>query len=74
MYSRPAFILPAALTAIEADAFQGISAIAVQIPASVTSISDNLFTGSSMQYIYGFTELVKSFAEDNGYIFVPVRE
>ena len=66
--------LPAALTAIEADAFQGIAAEAVLIPASVTSISGDPFSGSQVRYIYGTTELVRAFAEENGYTFVPVIE
>ena len=51
---EPTFFLPADLTAIEADAFYGISAQAVVIPKSVTSISGNPFAGSAVQYIYGF--------------------
>ena len=70
----PTFFLPTDLTAIEADAFQYIAAEAVQIPAGVTEISGNPFAGSSVRYIYGFTDLVRIFAGDNGYIFVPVRE
>ena len=69
----PTFTLPAALTAIEAGAFSGIAAEAVLIPASVTAIEGDPFTGSSVRYIYGTTELARSFAEANGYIFVPVR-
>ncbi len=70
----PAFILPSALIAIEAEAFRGIAAEAVLIPASVISISGNPFAGSSVRYIYGTTELARNFAEVNGYTFVPVRE
>ena len=70
----PTFILPAALTTIEADSFQGIAAEAVRIPSTVTSISGNPFSESSVRYIYGTTDLVKTFAENNGYTFVPVRE
>ena len=70
----PTFILPADLTSIEADAFQGIAAGAVLIPASVTAISGNPFAGSGVRYIYGATELVRTFAEAYGYTFVPVRD
>ena len=63
-----------ALTTIEEDAFQYIAAESVQIPACVTEISGNPFAGSSVRYIYGFTDLVRTFAGSNGYIFVPVRE
>ena len=70
----PTFTLPAGLTAIEAEAFSGIAAVAVRIPASVISISGNPFAGSQVRYIYGTTELVRNFAEANGYTFVPDRD
>lgn len=70
----PAFTLPAALIAIEAEAFQGIAAEAVLIPASVVSISGDPFAGSPVHYIYGSTDLVRNFAQANGYVFVPVRD
>ncbi len=70
----PAFTLPAALTTIEAEAFSGIAAEAVLIPAGMTSITGDPFSGSSVRYIYGSTDLVRNFAEANGYIFVPVRD
>ena len=66
--------LPAGLTVIEDQAFSGISAEAVIIPASVTSIEGNPFSSSSIQYIYGTTELLKIFAIANEYIFVPVED
>ena len=66
--------LPVMLTSLEDEAFAGIAAEAVIIPASVTSIEGNPFSGSSVLYIYGSTELVKNFAAENGYIFVPVGD
>ncbi len=66
--------LPAGLTAIEDEAFSGIAAEAVLIPAGVTSITGDPFSGSSVRYIYGSTDLVRNFAQANGYIFVPVRD
>ena len=69
----PTFTLPAAMTTIEAEAFSGIAAEAVLIPAGVTSITGDPFSGSSVRYIYGSTDLVRNFAQANGYIFVPVR-
>ena len=69
-----AFVLPAALTAIESEAFSGIAAEAVLIPASVISISGNPFAGSSVHYIYGSTDLVRNFAQAYGYVFVPIRD
>ena len=69
------FILPAALTTIEEDAFQGISAVSVQIPASVTSISGNPFAGSGVVFIYGVPgTAAETFASAYGYTFVPVTD
>ena len=62
------------MTTIEAEAFSGIAAEAVLIPAGVTSITGDPFSGSSVRYIYGSTDLVRNFAQANGYIFVPVRD
>ena len=71
----PAFTLPAALTAIEADAFQGIAATAVRIPASVTTIEGDPFSGSQVQFIYGTPgTAAETFANANGYTFVSVGE
>ncbi len=70
----PTFFLPASLTTLEDEAFAGIAAEAVQIPAGVTVIEGDPFADSHVRYIYGFTELVRTFAGDKGYIFVPVRE
>ena len=69
-----AFVLPAALTTIESEAFSGIAAEAVLIPSSVISISGNPFAGSSVHYIYGSTDLVRNFAQAYGYVFVPIRD
>ena len=68
----PLLALPANLTTIEEDAFQGISALGVRIPSSVTSISGNPFAGSGVQYIYGTpgTE-AEAFAARYGYTFMP---
>lgn len=51
---EPTFFLPAALTAIEADAFSGVAAQAVVIPKNIQSISGDPFEGSAVRYIYGF--------------------
>ena len=42
-FGTPDFILPTGLTAIEASAFEGIAATAVQIPANCASIGDYAF-------------------------------
>lgn len=70
------FILPAGLTTIEADAFQNIAAVSVQIPASVTGISGNPFAGSAVRYIYGVPgSAAETFANTyDGYTFVPITE
>ena len=67
-----AFVLPAGLTAIQADAFRNIAAESVRIPAGVTSISGDPFAGSGVKYIYGTPgSRAESFARDYGYVFVP---
>ena len=67
--------LPAGLTAIEEDAFQGISAVAVQIPAGVTNIAGNPFADSTVRYIYGVPgTAAQTFADTYGYTFVPVAQ
>ena len=67
------FILPASLTAIEADAFQNIAAVSVRIPATVTSISGDPFAGSSVRYILGVSgTAAQTFAGAYGYTFVSV--
>ena len=50
----PDLFLPAALTSIEQDAFQGIAAEAVVIPKNIQTISGNPFAESGVLYIYGF--------------------
>ena len=68
-------VLPADLTAIEADAFQDVSAVSVQIPVGVTSISGNPFAGSGVRFIYGTPgTTAETFANTYGYTFVPVTE
>ena len=68
--SGPGLLLPASLTGIEAEAFSGISAEAVVIPATVTSISGNPFAGSDVTTICGYDDTWRSWAENNGYVFV----
>ncbi len=71
----PAFFLPAAMTAIEADAFQGIAAQAVVIPKNVTTISGNPFADSSVRYIFGFPgSAAQTLAESYGFTFVPIDD
>ena len=73
--SSPDFKLPSGLTAIEAYAFQGIAAEAVLIPASVTAIEGNPFALSQVQYIFGTPgTAAETFANSNGYTFMPVGE
>ncbi len=71
----PDFILPADMTTIGAEAFQGIAAKAVLIPATVTAIEGNPFAGSRVRYIYGTAgTAAETFANANGYTFVPVND
>lgn len=72
---EPTFFLPAGLTAIEAEAFSGISAQAVVIPKSVTSISGNPFAGSSVTTIYGYAgSAAKTLATTYSYTFVTIDD
>lgn len=68
--------LPALLTSLEDEAFVGIAAEAVIIPASVTDIAGNPFAGSAVAYVYGFmgsaAETFAAAAED--LTFVPMDE
>ena len=65
--------LPAATGTIESEAFYGIPAEAVIIPASVNSIAYDAFHHSGVQYIYGFPGTrAESFADAYGYTFVPI--
>lgn len=67
---EPDLFLPAALTTIESEAFAGIAAHVVVIPATVTSISGNPFAGSGVTTICGYDDTWRSWAENNGYVFV----
>ncbi len=66
--------LPQGLTAIEEDAFSGISADAVIILPGVTSIADSAFADSNLQYVFGFPgSAAESFANAHAYLtFVPI--
>ncbi len=68
--------LPALLTSLEDEAFAGIAAEAVIIPASVTDIAGNPFAGSAVEYVYGFVgSAVETFAAAaEGLTFVPMDE
>lgn len=57
--------LPADLTHIESQAFLGIAATRVVVPATVTSIVDDAFSGSSIQIVYGSTDCVKTYAQEH---------
>ena len=69
----PDFYLPAGLTEIEAEAFEGIAAKAVVIPESVVTISGNPFAESKVVVIYGYHDTWKAWAEDNGYTYMPME-
>ncbi len=67
--------LPAVLTEIGSEAFTGVAAEAVRIPASVAAIEGDPFAGSRVRFVYGTPgSAAQSFAEANGYIFVPVGD
>ncbi len=67
------FVLPSSLKVLEADAFINIAADAVFIPRSVTSISGNPFSGSSVRIIVGYPgTAAENLASEYGYLFYPV--
>ena len=71
----PTFTLPAGLTFIDDEAFSGIAAEAVLIPAGVTAIEGNPFADSGVQYIYGTPgTAAENFANANSYIFLPATD
>lgn len=72
---EPTFFLPADLTAIESEAFSGITARAVVIPKTVTSISGNPFSGSSVTTVYGYAgSAAQALAAAQGYTFVTIDD
>jgi hypothetical protein len=71
----PAFFLPAALTALEDEAFAGIAARSVVIPKTVTSITGDPFAGSQVTTIYGYPDTpAQTFAAAKGYNFVAITD
>ena len=69
--------LPAALTAIEEQAFMGVTAQAVIIPNTVTAIDESAFEGSAVLYIYGYPgSAAETFAASHPswFIFVPIDD
>ena len=67
--------LPASLTAIEEDAFAGISAQAVVFPNAGVTISGNPFAESGVQYIYGYPGSTAQTVSDTlGMTFVPIDD
>ena len=68
-------MLPSALTEIDNDAFTGIASMFVVIPKNITEIVGNPFAGSSVKYICGYPgSAAQSFADNNGYSFIPVDD
>ena len=68
--------LPALLTSLEDEAFAGIAAEAVIMPATVMDIAGNPFAGSAVAYVYGFIgSAAETFAAAaEGLTFVPMDE
>lgn len=70
----PGFVLPAALTRIEDDAFTGIpNLITVYIPSTVTYIDPNAFGEADELYIFGQAgSAAETFAQgSSAYAFIP---
>ena len=65
--------IPAAAKTVESEAFAGIPAKAVIVPAGVTSIAYDAFYGSGVQYVYGFPgSLAETYANSFGFTFIPI--
>ena len=63
------------LTTIESEAFSGIDAEAVEIPAAVTAIDGDPFEDSRVWCIFGTPgTAAETFANANGYTFVPITD
>ena len=73
---KPDLFLPASLTAIESEAFIGVSAESVFIPRTVEKITGDPFANSKIKRIYGYKgSEAENFAKDNPkYTFVTVDE
>ena len=59
-------VLPAALTRIDEEAFTDTAAEYVVIPDSVSMISDDAFAGGKIRALFGNTDAVREYAENNG--------
>ena len=59
-------VLPAALTRIDEEAFTDTAAEYVVIPDSVSMISDDAFAGGKTRALFGNTDAVREYAENNG--------
>ena len=70
---EPDFILPAALTEIDEEAFAGGAFESVQIPAGVTSIAPDAFGERSDLVIFGVRgTYAETYAGLKGFTFIPV--
>lgn len=69
----PDFVLPAALTRIEAEAFADVPILTVSISDTVTAIDSTAFGDIEELYIFGKTgSTAEDFAQGKGYTFIPV--
>ena len=67
--------LPAALSAVESEAFSGVAAQAVIVPENTVHIAYDAFSGSDVEYIYGYAgTAAEAFASAYGFSFVPVDD
>ena len=68
-------ILPADLTRIESEAFSGVAAQAVVIPAGVTEIADTAFANcDNLTTVYGFNSLAQTYATGHNLRYVALTE
>ncbi len=67
--SNETIVLPAGLTSIGSNAFKGISAKAIVIPASIQYIADDAFADSCVVTLYGNSDYVQEYASAHGFEF-----
>ena len=64
-------VLPDSVTYIDEQAVTDTDAEYVVIPDTVTGIAADVFEGSKVRILFGNTDAVREYAENNGLIFIP---
>ena len=66
-------VLPASLTTIDEQAFMDIDAEYVIIPDTVSGIANDAFEGSKVRMLFGNTDVVRTYANDNDLIVIQTN-